>query len=1858
MMRQPRSLVGYAAGALMVFCVIHAAANFGQRAMAFSSQLTRRTDVSTQPLVRHRDNTAIVSLMSCAVKTIPPRSENGSRVSIETRRQLVGDASLLLPTPNRLRANTAQDALHGASHAGVGFRENRGQVADMEGHARPDILFTTSANGTQLFFRRNGMHTVFLRQVEGSGEDEGEAIGALKGDTTDGTRPPEGEEENRPSRFDINRVDMTLEGANPSSRIETLDPVEGELNFYLAHCPDGVTGVREYDRIVYREIYPNIDLEYVLSDGRMKYSFVVRPGGNPKDIRMRYHGMTGMRITDAGTLEVATPLGTLEEGVPYSYAGDAGVPSRFALQGDVVSFDIGAYDRASTLVIDPAVMWSTLYGGSSIELATDLTVDSVGNVLVAGETGSIDFPVLNAMQNTKAGAMDILVVKLTGNGTRIWATYYGGSGAERLEWSHGLAVTSSGDVVVTGETYSRLDFPVYNAYQSSNNSSGGPSEAFIVKFDANGTRIWATYFGGEGWDERASIAVDGGGNIFITFGTTSRVLPTLNAFQSKIAGGQVDMCLAKFSPTGGLIWCTYFGGSGEEYLFNHVATDRAGDVCIAGATASVNFPVQNEYQNNKAGGWDIVIAKFSGSGALLWSTYFGGDKDDGYTGPGAVNGYGLDIATDLSGNVVVTGGTLSPNFPVKNPTQSTFKGGNADAFVTKLSGSGALLWSTFLGGSNDEAGCAIATDRDENVLVTGYTKSIQFPLCTPMQSGLAGAEDVFITKLSAAGVPILSTYYGGVGLDIGYGIAADASGNIFVAGETASSNFPLLRPFQSLLRGGRDCFILKIGECFPNVSIDRHPVDVDTCAGPTVRFTASASSTWIPPSIHWEESTDGGRTWQDIPGAILDVLSVATYYSNDGHRYRAVAKNACDSAATDPALLRVKLAPIIQSAPVDRDTCAGSMVTFAVSWMASPPPAIQWLESSDGGVTWHDMPGRTADTLGIMAIVQTSGHRYRARLTNSCGTALTRDASLTVYRPPTVTRQPLSADTCAGASVTFTTNGTGTLPMTMRWQESADSGASWQDVAGNNDVPLNIQTTGAMNGRYYRAVYTNRCGMAISNTAVLGVRSAPRVLRQPVDTSMCTGLIAMFTVDAAGNGCAFHWQEDRGTGFNDLTNTPPYSGADDTTLHIGNPTSAMNGYRYRCIVTGACLPADTSLAATLTVYARPAALVLPAGPLSICEGDSTILTAGAGSGWNYQWLKDGVSIAGATAARYQAKQAGSYRVAVTDANGCPDTSSAVAVMVNPLPTAGIQGPAVLCPNAEARYALRPSANLTVRWTVEGGVALSALTNDTIRVRWPVGGTLRARVRDDATGCEKDTALVVSVTATLVPGVTADKPLTLCAGDSVMLEADAGYTSYLWNTGEPTRRIASRTTGSYRVWVRDTNGCAGTSEPIAVTIRPDLVPLVTVTGPTRICAGDSVTLVADSGYVMYVWNTGATSRMITVRAADDYTVRVTDSAGCTGSSQRVTVSVSPLPTPTVSGPSGLCPGDSIVLDAGAGWSSHRWSTGETTRMITVRSGGTYTVAVETAEGCRGISPPHIVTLYPQPLKPLITQRGDTLESTPSQSYQWYCNGMPIAGATYRTLVLTRTGSYTVLVVDGNGCPSTSDRQDLTAVTTAALACPTRAEIAVGETVRVPLMLNGSSGLNLSSATAFSARVRLDGPSLEPAMSLLDDRRVNNERILTVSGNRAPSQTEGTLLELSLRGLLGTAPCTRVLLDSLWWNDIQVRVVRGDAICEICVKICEEGGARLFDGAGRVQLFQNRPNPFNTMTEIDYEVIERGVTRLYVSDMLGRRVATLVDGEVEPGLYRVRFDAGGLSSGSYVCVLITPSSVLSILMIVAE
>ncbi|MEO8659461.1 MAG: SBBP repeat-containing protein [Bryobacteraceae bacterium] len=536
--------------------------------------------------------------------------------------------------------------------------------------------------------------------------------------------------------------------------------------------------VPHYSGIRYYGAYPGIDLQWHTHGQHLEYEFHVAAGGEPDALRIGFTGQKSVAIDGDGDLVVSTPSGAVRYRHPEGWQEIDGrqvpVGIEFRVEADIVGFDVGSYDATRPLRIDPVLEFSTYVGGSGFDAAYAVATDSAGNVYTTGETASVDLPSSGGgtgVRNTRA----VFVSKLSSDGTHIlFTTILASAGNDS---GRGIALDNSGNIWVAGIAGSSGFPATSNALKTASN---GGQDGFIAMLDSTGRLSYATYLGGTGTDAAMGIAVDLSG-VYVTGYTSSTNFPTTSgAPQAAFQGGFSDAFVLKMDRAGTRwIYSTLLGGSGSDTAVS-LAIDVAGDACIAGRTDSSSLPLRNALQTSNRGSGDILLGCLNPTGTS-WNfmTYLGGSGNDEANG----------ITLDSSGNIYLTGDTLSTNFPVTSGAYQTVSHGDYEAFVVKLNATGtAINFASLLGGSGSDSGTAIAVGSSGTVWIAGYTGSVNFP--TTVAPGFSGSLDGFFAQLSSTGASLqLAGYLGGASDDRCLAMTL-SNGEPVLAGMTGSVDFP------------------------------------------------------------------------------------------------------------------------------------------------------------------------------------------------------------------------------------------------------------------------------------------------------------------------------------------------------------------------------------------------------------------------------------------------------------------------------------------------------------------------------------------------------------------------------------------------------------------------------------------------------------------------------------------------------------------------------------------------------------------------------------------------------------------------------------------------------------------------------------------------------------------------------------------------------------------------------------------------------------------------------------------------------------------------------------------------------------
>ncbi|MBI2269528.1 MAG: hypothetical protein HYU69_04125 [Bacteroidetes bacterium] len=718
-----------------------------------------------------------------------------------------------------------------------------------------------------------------------------------------------------------------------------------------------------------------------------------------------------------------------------------------------VTFELGIYNPSFSLVIDP---WLSYYGGNNREEGISVTTDKTGNVVFIGNTISPNFPTTVGATQTSlasAGFGDVFVVKMGAAGNRLWATYYGGASSDG---AGGVACDGTGNVLVSGGTGS-VNFPVSAVSHQTINGGGG--EAFLIQFDSGGIRQWATYYGGTSSDWSSDVATDGA-NVYL-YGRTSspNAISTAGAFQVTVnAGG--DAFVAKFTSAGSRIWATYIGGSKSETSTGIDCHIPSGNIFITGYTNSANYPLLNPgggayfqgfgscmFPNIGFGcGNNSYVTKFSSTGVLLWSTYYGATNSGG--------DYAWGMTVDFAGNAIISGYTYSANLPIGSCCGNIVQqavGGGQKGFLVKFNNAGVRLWATFLGGNQPVQAYSTAVDVNNNIYFVGEFEDANagtYPISTcAYQTNFGGGpapypEDQFIAKYSPTGKQLCITYLGGTGEDDmdgsqngGGGISV--YGNVLYLTGITTGGYPVTTgAFQTIYAGpvssnvytgGGDAFIsqLCINICEAKVlGLSYTASATNVCTNLPVTFTPAVSNSCDTTGYRFQWTFTGGN-----PAGSTLVKPVVTYPSAGNYAVKLVLTTACKKdSIINMNYITVTSCGGVTVTAASVSVCSGTCATVTANGSSGTGPyTYLW---SNGSATQSINPWPSSNTL------------YTVTVTDNTGATATSTALVTVNPSVSVSITPTNIN-CSGASTGSATaaGGSGTPAYTYSWSNLVSGSA-------------------------------------------------------------------------------------------------------------------------------------------------------------------------------------------------------------------------------------------------------------------------------------------------------------------------------------------------------------------------------------------------------------------------------------------------------------------------------------------------------------------------------------------------------------------------------------------------------------------------------------------------------------------------------------------------------------------------------------------------------------------------------------------------------------------------------------------------
>ncbi|PQJ11714.1 hypothetical protein CJD36_007930 [Flavipsychrobacter stenotrophus] len=1073
------------------------------------------------------------------------------------------------------------------------FVENKGQVLDENNHSRSDIQFKLSGKGVSLFVGNGQLHYQFKKVVAGD------------------------------KRPDITTyaMDVKLLGANPYAAVKESDIVDYQENYYIPQSGPGGFHALAYRKITYSNVYPNIDWVLYVKDNNVEYDFVVREGGDVKNIRLQYGGATELSVTADGGILARTPMGDVTEKKPFAYesATHKKVSSRFSLKDNIVSFETGSY--SGVLTIDPYLQWSTYFGGTNEDVATAVKISASGSVYVCGYTASTGLGTGTAPITTFGGGnYDAFVVRYPTAGNLVtWATYFGGSGEDK---AMGMAIDASG-IYMVGSSSTSLTSIASGAPAPFQSTNGGGSDIIVAKIAGGGGITWATYLGGIDDEFGYSITLDQSNNVYVAGSTESAGLAT----DATNLNGTRDGIMAKFSSAGVNQFVTYYGGTGEDEIRGVTlnTTTATAFVAVTGLTNSiVGIATIPAYQSAIGGTTDGFLARYSVNTAtpsILWSTYIGGSSDD----------IGNSVGSDAANNVFVTGNTSANDAIASGISYTSTYGGLQDGFLMKFNVAGNKQWGTYLGGIDSDYAQAIVVDGMGFIAITGGTKSAGIASAGALQTGLSGVCDAFVAKYNTLGQKLYTTYFGRSGNDFANGITVDgtatagATNSIVIAGRTTSptgSGFATTGAASTTNNGNTEAFASKFAR---DTIVGFRQIFMDTllCAGSSITVHDTVNYNFGAGNIFRVQLSDAtgsfaapvviGSVTSSTFGAIPAIIPAGTA-AGTGYRIRIVSTNPVTTSVDDNININIVTTLPATTVTANSPVCVGQTINFTVT-----------APYSVNGYSWSGPAGFTStlQNPSIPSVTTANGGTYSVTVThaNNCPAYInTVPVLVNSFIPPT----PLDSSNsplCAGSTLQLFANPNFSGIFTYHW--SGPGGFS-----SNLQNPVIPSIAYADTGFYYLTDTLDACpSLRDSIHIVINPTDTPNiVITVTPDDTVCVGTTFHFHVAVTNGGFSPQYQWLYGP-------TYPIVGA-----IFDNYASASlaSGANISCVLTSsiACpdKPHDTSNIIVVTVLNNTPVVSITSTATSVLVG-STVTLTGYASGPSivgYVWYVNGVVVPGAT----------------------------------------------------------------------------------------------------------------------------------------------------------------------------------------------------------------------------------------------------------------------------------------------------------------------------------------------------------------------------------------------------------------------------------------------------------------------------------------------------------------------------------------------------------------------------------------------------------------------------------------------------
>ncbi|MDY0140690.1 MAG: gliding motility-associated C-terminal domain-containing protein [Bacteroidales bacterium] len=1534
------------------------------------------------------------------------------------------------------------------------FIENKGQVLDWDENFHPEVQYLYASNNNSMFFESNRVVCTFASLDEfdfSRYEGDQNAIDSIY----------------KILGREVQRIDIEFIGATNDCKIIPGEKNKNYLNYFL-NKRSNITNVGSYKSICYKNIYPNIDVVFNQYEGGLKYDVILHKGANIEDVKIKYNGANSLEIID-GQVIVKTKFFDFEENIPEAYYNDnkkENAEVYYELNNDIISFKCD-YKNSNKLIIDPTITWMTYYEtvSSNGQISYDHNAsDDDGNLFISGYCNNSvnDYPIVNPggsayIQNYTLN--DLYIAKFNPNRELVWGTYFGGSNSS-MDWQLGtepLVVHENILHVVGDELASNGPFLNGGGFYY----NPGSTKPYYARFDkTTGELKHCTNIPGH-TSSHPSIAVSSSGQVAIILHAynwgviSSHIVNRAGAYNQSVNGGFTDLFLMLLNSSYNQIWGTFLGGPGTQEDC-HVAFDNSNNIFFVSEVSwsSSTSNASNEHLINPGGGAyyqsanaseDIMIGKFSNTGALAWNTLYGGNAYDGIR---SRMGNGTNIVVNKLNEIVVLGGTNSDNLPLHTmsgaynktaPSNVNNSGGSFNdfgSFILKFSNNGLMQWATYWGG--DPSGGDLLYDGKftscDKFIVCARTNSYTtIPL--PGHYNKSSGGQSYLMQFDENYAAEWSSYIGNETSvpNISFSAFED---RLYLTTCSYSQTETTVNPGGGAYYDGSFVGPHYGSHTIWEFNIIPTPIisgDTDVCQGESTVLSASGG---VGSTYYWYNSQTGGTLLHTGATYTTPALtSDVTYWVSS-------SSGSCISVRVPISVTVIPFSPPTSATANPNQVCSG--VTNDITLTASGGDLgtggeVQWFTSSCGGT-----PIGTGNPL-VISQTLTSSTTYYARYSGVCGTTdcvstivnidLNITANFTQLGPycegdtpdalPTTSTNGISG-TWSPASISTTTSGTDTYTFTPTLGQCA------ANTTMTITITPNVTPTFAAVGPYCSGAIipalpttstegiTGTWSPTINNTATTEYTFISDAGQCAANTTMTITIVPNPIASVLGNNPLCNGSNSGSIDLTISNGTSDYSidwVAGNTTISSNNYTiTGLSDGTYNISVTDANGCTD-NVSVTITEPTElNSSITALVNQNCLTPGSATVTASGGTPNYTYTWPAAG-SVSGGTASSLNV---GNYIVTITDNNGCSTTQTVSIIDDGGLNVTSSVISDISCNgdnNGEIEVTITGG---TPDYTIYWGTGNTTTSNLTYTISGLSAATYDITVTD-MHGCQGLTNAIISEPTELIASYSATT--ISCNGQTadVTVSATGGTTPY---TGTGTFTVNA---GTHNYTVTDANGCSSVT---SITVSEPLLLEANAISTNILCNGETsqVTISAIGGTTPYT-GTGT----FTVNAGThNYTV--TDANGCTDN-----VSVT-IPEPqqlsmTIDVDNVVCYGESngsALANVSGGtmpihylWSDDNHST---TASINFMPAGFYTLTVSDQNGCQIIetiqiqqSPQLTVSCNATPIVCEVTL-GSVIATADGGSggfSYWWSNAENSSQISNLT-----EGIYEVTVTDTNGCTATN------------------------------------------------------------------------------------------------------------------------------------------------------------------------------------------------------------------------------------------